>query len=220
MSNTELILYLLLAIIACAAILFAFRKPGRGRVKAGNAILLKGLEEECWQAYMALERFKAYKARCRRAVIGDFGISVANKRLAAILEGGQSAEYKAQRIVGRVCDLIINMATANGMLGEGNVIAMPSDKAELMSRNAFLMNMAVSDNGAEGKYNAVIRHLRSELAKEQQEQKFVVALEGLVPLLETITFIVNNEGVLRDEEIVERANEYYLKSSKILEGYE
>lgn len=82
------------------------------------------------------------------------------------------------------------------------------------------MNMAVSDNGAEGKYNAVIRHLRSELAKEQQEQKFVVALEGLVPLLETITFIVNNEGVLRDEEIVERANEYYLKSSKILEGYE
>ncbi|MDE7190607.1 MAG: hypothetical protein K2N96_10765, partial [Muribaculaceae bacterium] len=169
--------------------IYRYRKKNSGSIrqawKKDNRTIAdsQSLGDECWQQYVALETLRSYKAKCAKAVTGDSGILTANRQLEKILSSDNSTNYKAPRIVGQVCDFIINMAIANAMLNEDKQIVMPTPSPKLIDRSTFLNNINIQVTSAEqaSKYLAVINHEKKELALETSDQKFVHLLTALLP---------------------------------------
>ncbi len=229
MVITEIIVYSVLLLCICLAALYFLyrykkkngrlgrRHPQKNNISTAN---LQNLRNECWQQYVALETLRSYKAKCAKAITGDSGILIANRRLSAILSSDNSTDYKAPRIVGQVCDFIINMAIANNMLGEDKQIIMPKSSPKLMDKETFLNNIGVASSAEQAeRYKAVVKHEKEDLAAETAEQKFVHLLEALLNPLKIISFISENEDKLSNEEIVEKANSYLVESTVIFKQY-
>ncbi|MDE6804217.1 MAG: hypothetical protein K2J29_06270 [Muribaculaceae bacterium] len=230
MIITGVIIYSVLIVFICIAVVYGiyrYRKKNSGSIrqawKKDNRTIAdsQSLGDECWQQYVALETLRSYKAKCAKAVTGDSGILTANRQLEKILSSDNSTNYKAPRIVGQVCDFIINMAIANAMLNEDKQIVMPTPSPKLIDRSTFLNNINIQVTSAEqaSKYLAVINHEKKELALETSDQKFVHLLTALLPSLKIISFISENEDNLSDEEIVKNANSYLVESTVIFKQY-
>lgn len=228
MITTGFIIYSVLTVCICAAVIYSIyrykkksSKLTRQSQKKDNESTanLQSLRDECWQQYVALETIRSYKAKCAKAVAGDFGILVANRRLESILSSEKPAAYKAPRIVGQVCDFIVNMAIANNMIDEDKRIVMPQSSPKLMNKEAFFNNIQVSSNVQAPKYQAVIDYEKKELASENTDQKFVHLLEALLPSLNILGFIAENESNLSEEEIVKKTDSYLVETKVIFKRY-
>lgn len=228
MVITGFIIYSVLTVCICAAIIYGiyrYRKKKSNLIhqaqKKDNKSIdnLQSLRDDCWQQYVALETLRSYKAKCAKAVTGDTGLLIANRQLDKILSSNNSADYKAPRIVGQVCEFIINMAIANNMLNEDKQIVMPEPSPKLMDKNTFFNNLQMSSAEQAAKYQAVINNEKKELASETANQKFVHLLKALLPSLKIISFISQNEDNMSDKEIVEKANSYLVESTVIFKQY-
>ncbi|MDE5877293.1 MAG: hypothetical protein K2H47_07350 [Muribaculaceae bacterium] len=226
--TTEIIIYSILTVCICIAVIYSISRYKRKNPKSlsqsrktaiSSTANLQNLKEECWQQYVALETFRSYKAKCAKAINGDSGLLTANRQLETILSSDNSTDYKAPRIIGQVCDFIINIATANAMLNEAGQIVMPVPSPKLMDKETFFNNIQVSAPKQVAKYETVINHEKEELSAETADQRFVHLLESLLPSLKTISFIAQNEDKLSNEEIVEKAKLYLVESTVIFKRY-
>lgn len=223
--ETKTICFLVIAVGILAGILWVVlsrrgaTKPAPQPVPQPKPVEHTALKHDCWDRYVRLESIKRHKAKCAKAVAGEGGIITANRQLASILAAENTPEYKAPRIVGQVCDFIINMAMANGMLAESGAITMPAPKPKLMDKDAFFRNMQVAPDAQADKYRSVIKYQEEEIEKEKSNLKFVNALQALIPLLETVTYLSANEASIEPQQIVDKATDYLNKSQLILTEY-
>lgn len=215
-----------LAILVGAAVLYGgyrYMQSHRQRKSHRGSVCglpdMDRLKRECWDQYVTVETLRNFKAKCAKAITGETGVLAANRQLTLILNGDNTSEYKAPRIIGQVCDFIINMATANGMLSHDGRIIMPAGKPKLMDKEAFFSNIHVSEEYQCEKYKAVIKYERDEYSRESENMKFPNLLSALLPSLEIITSISNNEDNLSSEDVVKKANFYLKISTEILKQY-
>lgn len=227
MEITEII-YSVLTVFICIAVIYGiyrYRKK-RSRIvhqvrqKENESVInLQSLRDECWKQYVVLETLRSYKAKCAKAITGESGILTANRQLETILSSDNSIDYKAPRIIGQVCDLIINMAITNAMLNDNRQIVMPKSSPKLMDKETFFNNIQVASAEQAVKYAAVINHEKKELSAETADQRFVNLLEALLSSLKLISSISQNEDNMSNEEIVEKAKLYLVESTVIFKQY-
>lgn len=181
---------------------------------------LTQLRSKCWETYVELETLRALKGKCAKMVAGDISVTTAMKQLDAILTSGKDTEYMAPRIIGQVCDFIINMTTANRMIDdEGNLI-MPKVSPNLRDQRSYFDNIQVAPADQIAKYEAVIQYQSQEFVSEKSDMRFVHILQEILPSLQGVYYLSHNDDKLSPKEIVESAEKMYKKLSSILLKYE
>lgn len=181
---------------------------------------LTKLRSECWDTYVKLETLRNLKSKCAKVVAGDISVTTAMRQLDTILTSGKDAEYMAPRIIGQVCDFIINMATANRMIDNEGKLMMPTASPNLRDQSSYFENIQVAPADQIDKYEAVIKYQSQELLSEQSDMRFVQMLQEILPSLQEVCYLSNNEETLSPEEVVTKAEKMYKEISPILKNYE
>lgn len=181
---------------------------------------LSKLRSKCWDTYVELETLKSLKSKCAKVIAGDISVTTAINQLGTILASGKDAEYMAPRIIGQVCDFIINMATANRMIDNEGKLIMPKAYPNLRDQSSYYENIKVAPVDQITKYEAVIKYQSQELISEKSDMRFVHTLQEILPSLQEVCYLSHNEDKLSPEEIVQSAEKMYKELSPILLKYE
>lgn len=233
MDSTHVSLYTWFAAIAAGLLAYAgyryYKKhraenyrngisPRPTHITTGKSLTL--LRSKCWDTYVELETVRSLKSKCAKVIAGDISVTTAMKQLDIILTSGKNAEYMAPRIIGQVCDFIINMATANRMIDNEGKLVMPKASPNLRDQKSYFDNIQVAPVDQIAKYEAVLKYQSQELLSEQSDMRFVHALKEILPSLQEVCYLSNNEDNLSPEEIVVKAEKMYKGLSPILMNYE
>ena len=181
---------------------------------------LAKLRSKCWDTYVELETLRSLKSKCAKVVAGDVSVTTAIKQLDSILTSGKNVEYMAPRIIGQVCDFIINMATANRMIDNEGKLIVPKASPNLRDQNSYYDNIKVAPVDQIAKYEAVIKYQSQELISEKSDLRFVHILQEILHSLQEVSYLSHNEDKLSPNEIVDTAEKIYKKLSPILLKYE
>ncbi len=233
MESTHVSLYTWFAAIAAGLLAYAgyryYKKyrtenyrngvsPRRTQITDGKS--LTKLRSKCWDTYVDLETLRSLKRKCAKVVAGDISVTTAIKQLDTILTSGKNAEYMAPRIIGQVCDFIINMATANRMIDNEGKLIIPKASPNLRDQSSYYDNIKVAPVDQKAKYEAVIKYQSQELISEKSDMRFVHILQEILPSLQEVCYLSHNEDKLPPKEIVEAAEKMYKEISPILLKYE
>lgn len=229
MESTHVSLYTWFAAIAAGLLAYAgykcykkycaenYRKgisPKPAPITDGKSLTM--LKSKCWDTYVELETLRSLKSKCAKVIASDISVTTAMKQLNAILTSGKNAEYMAPRIIGQVCDFIINMATANRMIDNEGKIIMPTASPNLRDQRSYFENIQVAPADQRAKYEAVIKYQSHEIFSEKSDMRFVHTLQEILPSLQEVCYLSQNEDKMSPIEIVESADKMYKELSPIL----
>lgn len=233
MESAHVSLYTLFAAIAAGLLIYAgyrhYKKyrtencrngvsPRPMQTRDGKS--LTELKSKCWETYVELETLRSLKSKCAKVVAGDISVTTAIKQLDTILKSDKNVEYMAPRIIGQVCDFIINMATANKMIDNDGKLIMPKASPNLRDQNSYYDNIQVAPVDQIAKYEAVIKYQSQEIFSEKSNMKFVHILQEILPSLQEVCYLSHNEDKLSPIEIVGAAEKMYKELSPILLKHE
>lgn len=193
-------------------------KPIAPQITGGTT--LSKLKSKCWESYVELEKLRSLKSKCAKVVGGDIGITTAMSQLNSILNSGKGNEYMAPRIIGQVCDFLINMGTANKMMDNKGNFIMPQANPNLRDERSYFDNIHTLPAEQATKYEAVIKYQTKELQSERSDMRFVSLLQELLPSLQVVSHLAKDENQLSANEIVAEADDFYNRVTAIIKKYE